>query len=51
MKSNSSKTDFLTHRTKEAFSYLWKAFIEAWILYHFDIKQNIRIETDDLGVI
>ena len=46
---NSSGTDFLTSGTKEAFSCLWKAFIKAPILRHFDPKCHIQIETNALG--
>ncbi len=46
-----SRTDFLTPGAKEAFIHLRKAFIEALILEHFDLKRHIRIETNTLGYI
>ena len=47
-KVNSSKTNFLTTGAKKAFIYLRKAFTKASILWHFDLKRYIRIETDGL---
>ena len=41
-----SEIDFLNSRAKKAFIYLQKAFTEAPILRHFDLKRHIWIETD-----
>ena len=41
--------DFFTPRTKLAFTKLRQAFFKALILYHFDPKRHIWIETDVLG--
>ena len=38
-------SDFLTPRAKLAFTKLRQAFVKALILYHFDPKCHIRIET------
>ena len=40
---------FLTPNAKEAFNRLRQAFIEALILWHFDLKSQIRIKTDVSG--
>lgn len=45
-KTNSSKTDFFIFETKKAFAYLQKTFIKVPILYYFDPKHYIWIETD-----
>ena len=45
------KTDFLTFGAKKTFIYLCKAFTEALILRHFDLKRHIWIETDVLGYV
>ena len=42
---------FLTLKAKLAFNRLWLAFIKAPILWHFDPKYHIWIETDVLGYI
>ena len=51
--SKSKKTvgslDFLTSGTKLVFSKLRQTFLKAPILYYFDLKRHIRIETDALG--
>ena len=51
--SKSKKTvgssDFLTSRSKLAFTKLKQAFFKALILYHFDPECHIRIETDVSG--
>ena len=39
-------SSFLTSEAKLAFLRLRQAFTEAPILYHFDLKRYIRIETD-----
>ena len=40
------KPNFLTPNAKKVFNHLWRAFIKAPILRHFDLKSHIRIETD-----
>lgn len=40
-KTNFSKTDFLTSKTKKTFIYLQKIFIKVLILYHFELKYYI----------
>ena len=45
-KTEEARTGFLTPKTKLAFTQLRQAFVEAPILYHFDPKRHIRIETD-----
>ena len=49
IKSNYSKMNFLTLGAKEAFIHLQKAFIKTLILYYFDKKRHIWIETNALG--
>lgn len=45
-KANSFGMDFLAPQVKKTFIQLQKSFIEALILYHFESKSYIRIETD-----
>lgn len=45
------KTGFLTAKAKLAFIELRQAFIKALILYHFNLKYQIQIETDILGYV
>ena len=40
---------FLTPNARIVFNYLWLAFIKAPILWHFDPKYHIWIETDALS--
>ena len=40
---------FLTPDARTAFNHLWLAFTEAPILWHFDSKCHIWIETDASG--
>ena len=51
--SKSKKTvrssDFLTPGAKITFTKLRQTFLKAPILYHFDLKRHIRIETDVSG--
>lgn len=47
-KANSFKTAFLTFGARKAFIHLQKAFSQALILHHFDLKCHIWIETDVL---
>ena len=50
--SKSKKTggsDFLTLRTRLAFTKLRQAFVKAPILYHFDPKRHIPVETNASG--
>ena len=42
---NLSKSDFFILRAKLVFTKLRQAFVKAPILYHFDPKRHIRIET------
>ena len=42
-------TGFLTPKAKLAFTQLRQAFIEALILYYFDLESHIRIEIDELS--
>ena len=52
--SKSKKTvgsDFFTPGAKLAFTKLKQVFFKALILYHFDPKRNIQIETDVLGYV
>ena len=44
-------SNFLTSEAKLAFLWLREAFIEAFILHHFDPKHYIRIETDASGYV
>ena len=41
--------NFLTPNAKKAFNHLRLAFIKAPILWHFNLKSHIRIETDALS--
>ena len=41
--------NFLTPNAKKGFNHLRLAFIKASILWHFDLKSHIRIETDASG--
>ena len=43
------ETNFLTPNIKKAFNYLRLAFIEARILWHFDLESHIKIKTDVSG--
>ena len=52
--SKSKKTlgsDFLIFRTKLVFTKLRQTFIKSLILYHFDLKRHIQIETDASGYV
>ena len=40
---------FLILDARTIFNYLWLAFIEAPILWHFDLEYHIQIETNVLG--
>ena len=40
---------FLTSGAREAFNQLSQAFIKAPILWYFDLKCHIQIETNTLG--
>ena len=44
-----SNSNFLTFEAKLAFVWLKQAFTKAPILYHFDLKRFIRIETNASG--
>lgn len=44
--SKAFKTDFLMFRAKTAFLYLQTIFTKVQSLYHFDLKNHIRIKTD-----
>ena len=44
-----AKTGFFTPKARLAFTQLRQAFVKAPILYHFDLKSQIRIKTDALG--
>ena len=44
-----SGSSFLTSKARSAFNRLWLAYIEASILWHFDLECHIWIETDALG--
>ena len=46
-----ARPKFLTPNAKTAFNYLWLAFTEALIFWHFDLEYHIQIETDALGYI
>ena len=46
-----AKLSFLTFGVKEVFNYLWLAFIKALILWHFNLKCHIQIETDALSYV
>lgn len=48
-KSNSFGTDLFTLRAKKTFINLWKVFIKALILMHFDIEYHICIKTNALS--
>lgn len=50
-KANSSETDFLIFKAKKTFIHLWKLFTKLSILYHFDPKSYIWIETDASGFV
>ena len=43
------KSNVLIFDTKEAFNYLWLAFIKAPILQHFDLENHIWIEINVSG--
>lgn len=45
-KLRSNKAGYLTLNARVAFTQLRYAFIEALILYHFNLKLYIRIETN-----
>ena len=45
-RTEEARTGFLTPEARLAFTQLKQAFVEAPILYHFDPKSHIRIETD-----
>ena len=45
-KSKKTESGFLTSRARMAFTKLRQAFIKAPILYHFDSKCHIWVETD-----
>lgn len=42
------KPIFLTPSARKVFNYLKQAFIQALILQHFDLKNHIWIEIDNL---
>lgn len=44
-----SKSNFLTCKAKLAFLLLRQAFTEALIVYYFDLKRYIQIETNICG--
>ena len=44
-----AKPSFLTPGAKEAFDHLWLAFIEALILWHFNLECHIWIKTNVSG--
>lgn len=46
IKANFFKIDFLTSETKKVFIHLQKAFIETLILFYFNSKYYIYIETN-----
>ena len=43
------KSNFLIPNAKKVFNNLWLVFIKAPILWHFDLKSHIRIETNASG--
>ena len=47
-KANFFKTDFFIFKAKKAFIHLKKIFTKVSILYYFDPKHYIRIETNAL---
>lgn len=49
MKKMSSGVDFLISKARLTFTYLKKVFTKALILYYFNPKRHIQIETDDLS--
>ena len=46
-----NEPSFLTPKAKMAFNYLKLAFIKALILWYFDLKYYIQIETDVSGYV
>ena len=48
-KSKTKKSGFLTSGARMTFTKLKQAFIKALILYHFDLKCHIWVETDSSG--
>ena len=48
-KSKKTDLDFLISGARKAFTKLKQVFIKAPILYHFDPKRHIRVETDASG--
>lgn len=48
VKTNISKTDFLIFKTKKAFKYISKTFINTFILRHYNLKLHIYIKTNFL---
>ena len=48
-KMTNFETNFFTLKAKKAFTHLQKAFTKASILYYFDPKHYICIETNVLG--
>ena len=45
-KNKEARAGFFTPKARLAFTQLRQAFVKALILYHFDPKSHIRIETD-----
>lgn len=46
-----SGIDFLILEAKTAFLHLQTAFIKALVLYYFDLKSHIRIQTNTFGYV
>ena len=48
-RTEEARTGFLTPKARLKFIQLRQKFVEAPILYHFDLESHIRIETDVSG--